>query len=118
MFALRYVCPLLVFSIGVLWTQSSATVQAAEDLNSLIEKRVELKKGDRILFLGDSLTYLAGKEEPKKHVTKGYVRIVKETLRDKHRDKQIEVYWASTGGLCRDRTPCCLEETSSTQRPP
>ncbi|HMF18896.1 MAG TPA: GDSL-type esterase/lipase family protein, partial [Gemmataceae bacterium] len=36
------------------------------------------------------------KEEPKKHVTKGYVRIVKETLQEKHKD--IEVDWASTGG--------------------
>ena len=98
MFTSRYVCPLLVFSIGAFWAQSPGTALAEEDLNSLLEKRVELKKGDRILFLGDSLTYLAGKEEPKKHVTKGYVRIVKETLRDKHRDKQIEVYWASTGG--------------------
>jgi len=38
--------------------------------------KVELKKGDRILFFGDSLTYLAGIEGPKKYVTKGYVRIV------------------------------------------
>ena len=35
-----------------------------------------MKNGDRILFFGDSLTYLAGKEEPKKQVTKGYTRIV------------------------------------------
>jgi lysophospholipase L1-like esterase len=59
-------------------------------------KQVTLKDGDRIIFLGDSLTYLGGKEEPKKHVTKGYVRIVKDTLREKHKD--IEVDWASTGG--------------------
>jgi len=59
-------------------------------------KQVTVKDGDRILFLGDSLTYLGGKEEPKKHVTKGYVRIVEETLKQKH--KNIEVHWASTGG--------------------
>jgi hypothetical protein len=34
------------------------------------EKKVELKSGDRIMFFGDSLTYLAGKEEPKDRVTK------------------------------------------------
>jgi lysophospholipase L1-like esterase len=59
-------------------------------------KPITVKDGDRIVFLGDSLTYLGGKEEPKKHVTKGYVRIVKETLQQKHKD--IEVDWASTGG--------------------
>ncbi len=62
------------------------------------DQQVELKKGDRILFFGDSLTYLAGKEEPKNHVTKGYVRIVKETLDAKHKDKNIEVDWVATGG--------------------
>ena len=67
----------------------------AEDL---AEKQVELKKGDRIIFFGDSLTALAGQEAPKEHVTKGYVRIVRETLRAKHTDKKIEVDWVATGG--------------------
>jgi isoamyl acetate esterase len=62
------------------------------------EKKVELKTGDRIIFFGDSLTYLAGKEEPKDRVTKGYVRIVKETLDSTHKDKKIEVDWVATGG--------------------
>jgi lysophospholipase L1-like esterase len=59
-------------------------------------KAVTVKDGDRIIFLGDSLTYLGGREEPKQHVTRGYVRIVKETLQKKHKD--IDVDWASTGG--------------------
>jgi lysophospholipase L1-like esterase len=59
---------------------------------------VELKKGDRVLFFGDSLTELAGKEEPKQHVTKGYVRIVQERLREAHKDKDIKVSWVATGG--------------------
>src|SRR5687768_6909753 len=59
-------------------------------------KPVTVKDGERIIFLGDSLTWYGGKDEPKKHVTKGYVRIVKETLLQKHKD--IEVDWASTGG--------------------
>src|SRR5262245_39422004 len=67
----------------------------AEDV---AEKKVELKNGDRIIFFGDSLTYLAGKEEPKDRVTKGYVRIVKETLDTTHKDKKVEVDWVATGG--------------------
>jgi lysophospholipase L1-like esterase len=59
---------------------------------------IELKKGDSILFFGDSLTYLAGKEEPKKQVTKGYVRIVREELEKTHKDKEIKVDWVATGG--------------------
>ncbi len=62
------------------------------------DRKVELKKGDRILFFGDSLTYLAGKEEPKKQVTKGYVKIVQETLDKTHPDLGIQVDWVATGG--------------------
>ena len=62
------------------------------------DRKVELKKGDRILFFGDSLTYLAGKEEPKKQVTKGYVRIVQETLDKTHPNLGIQVDWVATGG--------------------
>src|SRR5688572_3345362 len=51
-------------------------------------KQVELKKGDRIIFFGDSLTALAGIDGPKdKGVTTGYVRIVRDALREKHKDK-------------------------------
>jgi lysophospholipase L1-like esterase len=59
---------------------------------------IELKKGDSIIFFGDSLTELAGKEEPKKHVTKGYVRIVREELEKTHKDKDLKVDWVATGG--------------------
>jgi isoamyl acetate esterase len=69
---------------------------AADD--DLTQKQVELKKGDKIIFFGDSLTELAGREEPKKHVTKGYVRIVRDALQEKHKDKEIEVDWVATGG--------------------
>src|SRR5262245_606713 len=62
------------------------------------ERRVALKDGDRIIFFGDSLTALAGQEAPKQHVTKGYVRIVRETLQAKHPDKKLEVDWVATGG--------------------
>src|SRR5262249_47326173 len=59
---------------------------------------IELKAGDHIVFFGDSLTALAGSEQPKQHVTKGYVRIVRETLEAKHKDKRIKVDWVATGG--------------------
>jgi lysophospholipase L1-like esterase len=62
------------------------------------EATVELKKGDHILFFGDSLTELAGQEAPKKHVTRGYVRIVREALEKKHKDKKLQVSWVATGG--------------------
>jgi lysophospholipase L1-like esterase len=62
------------------------------------QKRIGLKMNDRIIFFGDSLTNLAGEEKPKEHVRKGYVRIVRETLQEKHNDKNIEVDWVATGG--------------------
>jgi isoamyl acetate esterase len=71
------------------------TARAADDV---AERQVELKKGDKIIFFGDSLTQLAGQEAPKQHVTKGYVRIVRETLQTQHKDKNIEVDWVATGG--------------------
>jgi isoamyl acetate esterase len=61
-------------------------------------RQVELKKGDKIIFFGDSLTSLAGDEQPKEHVTKGYVRIVRETLPQKYPDRNVEVDWVATGG--------------------
>jgi lysophospholipase L1-like esterase len=83
----------LLISLTVCWLASP--VRAEEDLAA---KKVALKKGDRIIFFGDSLTALAGREEPKQHVTKGYVRIVQETLEKSHPDKEIKVDWVATGG--------------------
>lgn len=78
---------------GVLVTSS---LPAADD--ELAARQVELKKGDRIIFFGDSLTALAGEEKPKEHVTKGYVRIVREKLQEQHKDKELEIDWVATGG--------------------
>jgi lysophospholipase L1-like esterase len=75
----------------------SASVAAVAEEDS-VAKQVELKKGDRIIFFGDSLTNLAGEEKPTEHVMKGYVRIVRETLRAQHSDKNLEVDWVATGG--------------------
>jgi lysophospholipase L1-like esterase len=62
------------------------------------QRQIELKSGDRIIFFGDSLTELAGREAPKEHVKKGYVRIVRETLQETHKGKDIDVDWVATGG--------------------
>ena len=83
-----------VLLVGLFATPAS--VRAADE--DPATRQVTLKKGDRIIFFGDSLTYLAGKEEPVKSVSKGYVRIVRETLQEKHKDKNIEVDWVATGG--------------------
>jgi lysophospholipase L1-like esterase len=61
-------------------------------------RQVALKRGDKIIFFGDSLTSLAGEERPKEHVTKGYIKIVRETLQANHADKGIEVDWVATSG--------------------
>ena len=61
-------------------------------------KQVILKNSDYIIFFGDSLTQLAGQEAPKQHVKKGYVRLVAESLAQRHPDKKIKVDWVATGG--------------------
>jgi lysophospholipase L1-like esterase len=82
---------------------ASAAVLASLGLSALVAEGpvpawIVLKKGDHVLFFGDSLTALAGTDSPKKHVSKGYVRIVRERLAAKHPDKKIEVSWVATGG--------------------
>src|SRR5262245_19874998 len=54
---------------------------------------VELKKGDHILFYGDSLTDQA-------RGPKGWVTIVRETLKEKHPGLGIEVSTFAVGGYC------------------
>jgi lysophospholipase L1-like esterase len=94
MFALRWLVLLVSLSVGLVL---GLPHRSAAD-QDLAQQKVELKQGDRIIFFGDSLTALAGKEEPKQHVTRGYVRIVRETLLQTHKDKNIEVDWVATGG--------------------
>ncbi len=55
------------------------------------EKPLTLKKGDRIVFLGDSIT--AGGVAPK-----GYVTLIKNQLKEKHADLGIEVIGAGVSG--------------------
>jgi len=88
---LRFLTTCLLISVI-----SSLATAAEEDPAT---RQVELKKGDKIIFFGDSLTSLAGEEAPKdKGVKKGYVRIVREKLQEKHPDKDLEIDWVATGG--------------------
>jgi lysophospholipase L1-like esterase len=74
------------------------SLSAARGQDDPATATVTLKKGDSIIFFGDSLTSLAGQEAPKEHVTKGYVRIVRERLAETHKDHEIKVDWVATGG--------------------
>ena len=56
-------------------------------------KQIELKKGDRVIFFGDSLTALAVKDN-KVPEGKGYVHLVRAALKD----KGVEVDAVATGG--------------------
>jgi|SRR5579872_1368238 len=64
---------------------SAIQVRAAE------EDAPPLKKGERIVFLGDSIT--AGGVSPK-----GYVTLIKNTLNEKHKDLGIEIIGAGISG--------------------
>lgn len=61
-------------------------VQAAD------QPSVMLKKGDRIVFLGDSITQGGDSHD------KGYVRIIRKTLTEKHADLNLEVIGAGISG--------------------
>lgn len=53
---------------------------------------ITLKKGDRIVFLGDSITQGGDSHD------KGYVRLIRKTLTEKHADLGIEVIGAGISG--------------------
>src|SRR5262245_39822604 len=88
MFRFRAIIALTVVS-GILFCLSS--VRGADD--DPAEMKIELKKGDKIIFLGDSLTALAVKD-PRVPEGKGYVPLVREALKD----KGVEVDAVATGG--------------------
>src|SRR5438876_593410 len=82
---------LLLVSVVFSWTFSVATDDPAT-------ATVTLKKGDSIIFFGDSLTALAEQDVSKKHFTKGYVRTVREKLQEAHPDLNVMVDSVATGG--------------------
>jgi lysophospholipase L1-like esterase len=68
-------------SSGLLASWLVAPAVAADDDH--VTRQVELKKGDRIIFFGDSLTSLAVDDTSGKHFTKGYVRVDKDVIAKK-----------------------------------
>ncbi len=55
------------------------------------EKAPPLKKGERIVFLGDSITQAGAGEN-------GYVTLIRKTLNEKHKDLDVEVIGAGISG--------------------
>ena len=76
---------LVLFGVTLLSTAFTASTHAAD------EKSPALKKGDRIVFLGDSITQ--GGVGPK-----GYVTVIKNALKERHPDLGIEVVGAGISG--------------------
>jgi lysophospholipase L1-like esterase len=79
---------LISIPAAILLTLPAAASSAAPDPTAAI---VTLKKGDRILFFGDSLTALA-------LGPKGYVSLVRDTLKKKHPNLSLEILAVATGG--------------------
>ncbi|MEX0704213.1 MAG: GDSL-type esterase/lipase family protein [Planctomycetales bacterium] len=94
----RIVAAIFSAALALSYSASSIVRGAEPDETDTATAKVQLKTGDRIIFFGDSLTSLAGEERPKAHVTKGYVRIVRETLQERHKDLDLQVDWVATGG--------------------
>jgi len=87
MFVLRLIA--IPFSLALVMSASGGEIP---------NRQITLKKDDRILFFGDSLTQLGGQDAPKAHVTKGYVKLVQESLDKSHPDLGVKVDWVATGG--------------------
>src|SRR5687768_7002218 len=65
----------------------------AQEQTDPASRQVELKKGDRIIFFGDSLTALAI-ADPNVPEGKGYVPVVRAALKD----RKVDVDAVATGG--------------------
>jgi lysophospholipase L1-like esterase len=80
----------LLASVGALLVLSGPARAADEDV---ARQTIELKKGDKIIFFGDSLTALAVKDRNVPE-GKGYVPLVREAMKE----KGVEVDAVATGG--------------------
>ena len=65
----------------------------AQEATDAASRQIQLKKGDRIIFFGDSLTALAIKD-PNIPEGKGYVPLVRAALKD----REVDVDAVATGG--------------------
>jgi lysophospholipase L1-like esterase len=86
MYAFRLLAAYLV-TVSLLLTESNPAPAGDEPTQAT----VTLKKGDHILFFGDSLTALALGPN-------GYVSIVRDTLKKTHPDLDLQVSAVATGG--------------------
>jgi lysophospholipase L1-like esterase len=82
----RPVFAAFLFAVVAAWSSIHGTVAHAADAP------VALMKGDRIIFLGDSITQ-AGADHPT-----GYVNLIKDAMQEKHKDLGIEVIGAGVSG--------------------
>jgi lysophospholipase L1-like esterase len=82
---------LVLLALAVAVVQPWALAEEKEP--APLVNQVELKKGDRILFYGDSLTDQA-------RGAKGWVTIVREALKEKHPELGVEVATFAVGGYC------------------
>jgi lysophospholipase L1-like esterase len=69
-----------------------ALLATMSDRSRAEDPSVKLKKGDRIVFLGDSITQGGDSHD------KGYVRVIRKRLTEKHGDLGIEVIGAGISG--------------------
>ena len=76
---------------------NEAEIAFRQEVRDFIARELPKETHERMLS-GKSPLAPSGDEKPKEHVTKGYVRIVRETLQEKHKDKKLEVDWVATGG--------------------
>jgi lysophospholipase L1-like esterase len=79
---LRLLSPVLILALA--W---AGPARAADE-------KIKLKKGDRIVFLGDSITQAGN--DPKNPT--GYVNLIREELKKKHPDHDLEVIGAGVSG--------------------
>lgn len=89
--ASRTLLTALILSASGLTLSYRAAADDKPTLQSVSERTVALKKGDHILFFGDSLTALALKD-------KGYVTLVRQELTARRPDLELKVDAVATGG--------------------
>ena len=77
--------------IGMKWACAAAALVGLAAGASAENEAPALKKGDKIVFFGDSITQ--GGVSPK-----GYVTVIKATLAEKHKDLGIEIIGAGISG--------------------
>ena len=75
------------YLLAALFLACAATARAADD----DDEKLSLKKGDRIIFLGDSITQAGVKST-------GYVTLIRQAIEKKRKDDKIEIIGAGVSG--------------------